>query len=184
MIHYIGDVSFFGSFFNSPPHFQSLFLFLKDTAEFKIRVNEEKFSNVTLFYVGDVGGINDSVIFHSGFFSKISYLFVQFEEKKRKEINKILSPETDYYYRHNYLKNLYKEIMDASGNFFVYSPPKIVLKTDKEIVLKDLSYFSLFVRKSIFKDEDMVLEKTKVLTDYPEKVYIADNKDNFIVTKK
>jgi len=181
MIQYAGDASFFGSFLN-PPVMKNLFLFYKDVNEFKLRINKESFSNVTLFYVGDVADV-ENVTFHAGFRGKIDYLFVHFMDKKRREeILKILSPASEYYERHNFLKNLYKEIMDGGDDFFVYSPTSLTINNDSEIILKDLSYFSLFTRKSVLKDENALLEKTTIFAKNPDKIYISDNKENFIIT--
>ena len=181
MIHYIGDISFFGTFLN-PPVMNNLFLFVKDVNEFKLRINKEIFSNITVFYVGDVAEV-ENVSLHSGFQGKIDYLFVHFmDEQKRNEILNVLSPSFGYYERHNYLKNLYKEIMDVGEDFFVYSPKTLIVYNDSDVILKDLSYFSLFTRKSILKDEDALIEKTTILAKNPDKIYISDNKENFIIT--
>ena len=178
--HYIGDASFFASFFKKPL-IENYFLFFSDILEFKIRLNKETVKNRTLFYVGDIADVG-KVEFHKGFEEKIDYLFIYFTDKrKRKEIKEIFSPFTDYYSRHRYLFSLYKEIMNGEGSFFVYSPPEIIIRTDKNIVIKDLSYFSLFTRKSPFKSEDALIEKTTVSVKNPNKVFIGDNKENFII---
>ena len=181
MIQYIGDASFFATFLN-PPVIKNLFLFFKDVNELKLRINKEIFSNITIFYVGDVAEVGN-IRFHSGFQEKINYLFVHFMSKeKRKEIFNVLSPSFGYYERHNYLKKLYKEIMDGGNDFFVYSPKTLAIYNDSDVILKDLSYFSLFTRKSILKDEDALIEKTTIFAKNPNKVYISDNKENFFIT--
>jgi hypothetical protein len=181
MVHYIGDLSFFSSFFKNPV-MSDFFIFIKNINELRIRLNNEIFKNITIFYVGDIADV-EKVHFHSGFQGKIDYLFVNFfREEKRKEILKMLSPETDYYKRHLYLSSLYKEIMDVNNDFFVYSPAEIIFNNTENVILKDLSFFALFNRKNVLMDEDALLEKIKVQVKDPSKFFIADNKDNFIVS--
>ena len=180
MFLYSGDASFFFSFLKNP-EIKDCYLFYKDVAEFKIRINEEKIKNSTLIFVGDVAEVEE-ILFHSGFYGKIEYLFVHFrDDKKREEIEKILSFETDYVQRCVYLRSLYNEIMEGRGDFFVYSPKVLKIKTTENVVLKDISYFPFFTKRSVLKDEDALIEKTYVYAKNPDKVFISDNKENFII---